>query len=811
MALTLSAKAKLLTARRNIEPNLILEIDGVETIYSTIQVYKLARYGEDDIVYGQSGLVYGGGIPLENSKPLISLDGSSTNITQQLLQDKGGSSSVTQMSLELIDQDGEMSRLISPGIIVDDILGRKCKVYINFSGGNHPDDSALVHKGIVTEVKSMPVSVKFNISSPESQKRQKLFIKQSVDLAATCLIGDTTITVDTTNGFLTPYSPYVETYVRINDEIIKYTGLTTNTLTGCVRAQLGTVASQHEIDDSAESFYKLSGNGIDLALVLMMSNGDEYFATDIDIENIGAISNTELIPNIVFFNIYDVKEKYGLTIGDKFTISGSLSNDAIDLVISGFGKNDFGSWIETSSSFITELNSSGVVSFKSKWNLMPYGAGMTPDDVDVEKHEEIKNLFSSTIPDYTFYLKDTIELKDFISSELYFPAGLYTLPRVRASVGITLPPIADQNVPELTEDNVLNPSEIFPERSTNKNFYNAVVVKYNEDSVDDKLLNGLVTYSANSNNQIKNVGNKVFLVESKGLRPGGGTNTLVNINSRRWLERYEYASEAINGLKIFFKDAYKIEVGDIVVFGASGLKTVNIDTGVRDGTPKLYEVVNKSINVKTGESSLNLLSTAFKINGRYGIVSPSSYVGSGSTVDFIIIKDSFSTVSPVKEKEKWSNYTGETLTIHSQDFSYQENFVFLGFDPGNDYKMLITPSLSIVPSENYILEVSEYPNNNVALENVKLKTLHCFFNPKLYVTGGTSGTVFDVSDATNIFVGSIVRVHSFDYSVDSEETKVLSVAGNTITVNDDLGFTPIVDYEVDLIGFKDGGLPYRIL
>jgi hypothetical protein len=49
--------------------------------------------------------------------------------------------------------------------------------------------------------------------------------------------------------------------------------------------------------------------------------------------------------------------------------------------------------------------------------------------------------------------------------------------------------------------------------------------------------------------------------------------------------------------------------------------------------------------------------------------------------------------------------------------------------------------------------------------------------------------------------------------VASDEVRVESVDYDTyeIVVDSDLGFTPLNGYEIDLVGFIDGGLPYRII
>ena len=269
----------------------------------------------------------------------------------------------------------------------------------------------------------------------------------------------------------------------------------------------------------------------------------------------------------------------------------------------------------------------------------------------------------------------------------------------------------------------------------------------------------------------------------------------------------------ISGVKTLFKTGYTIDVGDTVVFGSSGLKVTDINQGNRDTQPQLYEVVNKSLNIKTGEVSLDLLSTGFEVDGRYGVISPSSFVGSGSTVDSVIIIDSFSTEYPNKEKDKWQSSIGQKIAIRSPDYSFYEEVTLVGFEPSNDYKMLVSPSLSLAPSSGYIVDVSYYPDTTDQRDDSIHKLLYSHFNPQIEILSGSSQTVFDVSalDIGKMFVGSIVRIHNNDFTIDSPEVLINDITGTTVTVDGPLGFVPSAGDMIELIGFKDKGLPYRIL
>lgn len=810
MALDLSARAEVLSQKRNIKPNLILEIDGVDTIYSAIITLEAIKFGGSGVVFGQPGIIFGGSTALENNEALISLGGSGNTISQQLLQDKGGVSSVSSLSIELLDKNGLISELISPGFVVEDLLTQKARVYLNFENGIHPRDSVLIHRGIIDEITPLQGAVKLNIAHPEQMKRQDLFILQNTQLNGAVNNSVTTIAVDTTAGFILPVSPELLSYIKIGDEIIQYTGFSSTQFTGCTRASLGTIAASHADNDEVSSFYRLQDNGIDLALKIMLSLGDDL---EKDVLHIGATSVVDLDPNVVFFDDVDIEKTLGLVVGDFISITGSGfgGNNLTLEPITGFGTAGLGSYVTVDVDLDLELTSPAEATFKSKYNILTEGMGMTMQDVDVERHETLQTRFSSTIPDYDFYIKDTVSGKEFLSEQIYFPAGMYSLPRKsKASVGITVPPIAEDQAQTLDERTIYDASQLKAPRSINKNFYNAVVIKYNEALDEDKFLSGKVEFSADSQSRIANVGNKPFTIESKGLRPSDATETLIRLNTRRILERYQFAAELIPGVKVLYKTGFKIECGDIVVANPQNL--TDLDEGSRNRRPKLYEVVNKSLNIKTGEVVLDLLATNFAIDGRYGVVSPSTLVGVGSTTTSIVIKDSYSTTAPKIERDKWEDFVGLPIKIHSPDWTFDEDITLVEFDSGDDYKMIVSPALSLPPTEDYIIDIPYY--ENVISDNSTLyKLMFCHFDPRVLVDTGISTTQFTVGagDVVKIFVGSIVRVHNTDFSIDSEERVVTDITGVTITVDETLGFTPATGQEIDLIGFQDGDLPYRLI
>jgi hypothetical protein len=172
---------------------------------------------------------------------------------------------------------------------------------------------------------------------------------------------------------------------------------------------------------------------------------------------------------------------------------------------------------------------------------------------------------------------------------------------------------------------------------------------------------------------------------------------------------------------------------------------------------------------------------------------------------------SFGTEAPAIETDKWLIYIGREIKVHSDDYSIEENTFIKEIDPLNDSNLIVDPPLSFAPSLGYIVDICNYEEAE-AQENL-YKNLHVFFDPQATVTSGVSETVFNVSllDAAKMYVGSIVRVHNDDYSIDSGDVviRVTDISGTQITVDTDLGFVPASGQAVDLIGFtSDNGKPY---
>jgi hypothetical protein len=900
MALTLTALAQSESGKTSINPQLVLKIDGYDTVFGAVDVLAYTQIG-DDLTIGDDWII-GGLSVLSNQDDLISIEGTSNTINQQLRPDLGSVSSVSSVQVALIDVANAITALISPGVTLTDILGRKARLYMGFQNTSYPEDYVTIFAGIVDDILSEPGKITLNLAHPDQKKRQQLFQKTETEIGNTHtvtisiaspgvvswtahgLAADQPVSFTTTGALPTGLAPgtiyyarnvaantfevsataggssintsgtqsgvhtvsagmnasqtsnlpllalkalltpvvgpdgaadtAITHYVRIDDELIKYTGVTgTATLTGIARAQLGTTAAAHEPGAKATSFYVLGDDLCTLALKLMLSGVNGYSATGVEVESIGSAEGLA-VANGIYFAGVNVAVEYGITAGDYVTIAGATNggNNVTLKPISSVTLTDSGSYVViTGATLIGEVASPATVSFRSRYDTLGEGFAMTPDEVDVDEHEYWRDLILSTA-DYRFYLKDTMDGKDFLEKQIYAPYGAYSLPRGgRASMAYHIGPIPRGDIVTLDRDNIKSPGKIKLRRTINRNFYNTITYAYDEDALEDKFLSGTVYQDSDSKSRIP-VGNRVLSFDAKGIRTDLTATALTDQASSRMLNRYKFGAEFFENVSVLFKAGFTVEPGDLVLLNPDQLKISNTVSGDRDKPAKFFQVENKSLDTKTGDTTLSLVDTNYDLSERYGIISPSSLIASG-TANYAYIQDSFGEIFTDDEPRKWASYVGETVLIHSEDFSFSEEVVFTGFDPNDPYKMLFETALSAPVAAGYIVDVPSYPTSTNPADNRIYKLYHAFQAPDVTVTAGVSATRFTVGagDIAKFQVGLPVRVHSTDFVTDSGEVKVDSISGNDVIVATALGFTPSAGHVASFIGFADGDQPYRYL
>jgi hypothetical protein len=807
MSFETTRAARSATRSGVIEPQIVVQIEGYSKTLTSATIVEAVRF--DDGLLFDDGWLFDDLKAVDEQEDLISLDGTTNNITQQLMPTEGGTSSTTNVTIAIVNKDNRFKDMLRPQGS-NDIISKKASVYLGVSGTAFPEDFIRIFVGNVTQVSTPQGMIRLTVSHPEHLKRAELFQKISTELTDELSDTATTIPLLSTEGMLLPQD-LLTTYVRINDEIIRYTGISGNSLTGCTRARLNTFAAEHELEDTVETFYVLGdatqdSNAITLALKVLISGSEQPWISDKPVSSIGVSPDINTINSIVIPG-EKLRAVNNLTAGDFCTITdaGIAGNNVINAVVSQVIDEDIGTRVVLSGvALAPELDSSGaMVSFTSRFATLPDGVGMTPDQVDIDEFENVLGLFGSSIPNYSIYLKDTINGKDLVNKEILFPAACYSLPRKgRVSVGKARPPVAEARTVTIDESTVLNASELSIERSMLDNFYNAVVYKFEQDSIEDKFLQGRVTVSASSINRIK-TGNNPFVIESRGLRKTNDNEPIIANNARNLLERYQFGAEVISNVRVPFGVGWNMEVGDTVI--VEGLGIYDTKTGEMGLSPRIFEVQNRGFNFRQGMITLSLIDTAFSSSARYGVITPSSLVESASEETRLIIKRSFGTPALEPEQEKWRQFIGLKICVHDESWTEIGHATLLGFDPANQSAMLLSEGLGFVPGPDYIIEAPHYQQADALW-----KAVGVYMAPHVLVTSGESEFSFRVDKPEVFFEGAIVIVHSQDYSVKSDETSVVVIDDDLIVVATSLSFEPQEDYQVSLIGFvSDQGLPYR--
>ncbi len=725
MTQRLTVAAKIQSSQINEQPQVILVIDGVPTLYGNVDIQKIIRVGDPGLLVGDSWKI-GGHRSAENQASYIQIEGTTTQINQVLNQDKGIGSSVSGVQVCLIDKNSEISKLITPGEIVTDILGRRAKLLLGFTGTVYPNDFIVLFRGVIDTIDAGSGNITLNIAHPDTKKRTTIFPKISPGLVGDITNSTTTIVFDVLTNIVTPITgpdgmidPSFKAYMLIENELIRFTGVTGgNTLTGVSRGQLGTIAVAHSDGTSGNTFYRLEGNAMDLALKIMLSGWNGPFITGIKIAAYNQIDTATFVQNSLFFAGIDLVNDYGLNVGDYISASGSISggnNDFTLKQIIQIVQTDGGSYaVLNAPDFTTELMSTATADFRSQYDTLGDGLQMFGDEVDVAQHQLIFRRFLSSFQ-YDIYMKDDVDAKKFLDDEIYNPAACYSLPRNgQSSVGFHIGPIPTDEIKTLNKDNIMDPKMIKISRSFTKNFYNTIIYQFEENVLDTNFTSGDISINASSQTQIP-VGNKAMTIPSKGLRVAlAGKNLAAQASTRR-LNRYAFGAEYFKGVKVHFRVGFNIEIGDIVIFNSAGLFITDSKTGTRNQSTKLYEVVNKSLDYKQGSVQLDLVDTNYSAASRYGLIGPSSVIKAGLSTSKFIIQKSFSSVFGDNEYFKWIRYFECPVKVRNLDFSILGHGI-IGSIAGN--QITLKTALAFTPAAGYIMELDDYTNQT---DEVKLR------------------------------------------------------------------------------------------
>lgn len=745
MALELTSNQFVASQQQTKLPNIVFQIDGVDTLFGTVAIKEEVRIGDPGLEIGDpelnSNAFYIGGFKeILDQKKIIDLDTTSKNIRQTLNQDLGEGNSISAFKVGLID-DGTLIDLITPGTTVTDVLGRKCRIWftLNKDSTSFPDDYVVVFRGIVTEINTDPGKVIFSLNHPDNKKKKNIFKIAEGELASGISSGASSITLVDASDFLSPItgpdatiSDAFEAYALIENEIIRYTGISTNTLTGVTRGQFGTTPSSHSSGTQISSRYRLTGNAMDLALQLMASGFNGNFVSDVAVRNFNVITATENVSNSIRINGSDFDVLYNVQIGDYITTTGATNganNVSLKQVIDLVTQDDYVYLIIDGVSFVDEVDTSATVAFRSQYDVLPDGFGMTNDEIDIEEHLRLQSLFLSSF-DYDFLLKETIDGKEWLEKQIYSPIACYSLPRKsQASVGYHIGPIPGQDIKTFNETNILNPDKIAVKRSTNRNFYNEVVYAWEPALLEDKYTRGKIYISSTSKNQIDG-GAKTLTIQSQGLSDALAGESIANSQSSRRLDRYQFGAESFD-IQTTFGSGFAVEIGDILIFDGTNLQVADIKTGSRGMESRLFECTNKSLALD-GTVTLSILDTSFDGSARRGLISPSSIISNGLSTTEFVIQQSFGSRFASDEYRKWNGLIRPAVRIRNADFSFDEKTVITSVTFNT---ITVSPALSVAPTAGYIMEFAPYDDVNTTDQQ---KLIYAYMRDTDFVDGGTT-------------------------------------------------------------------------
>jgi hypothetical protein len=278
-----------------------------------------------------------------------------------------------------------------------------------------------------------------------------------------------------------------------------------------------------------------------------------------------------------------------------------------------------------------------------------------------------------------------------------------------ASVGLHTGPIPGAQATIITREDILNPSKIRVRRSLANNFANTIIYKFDKELASDDFLAGHVEIDQDSLDRIK-VGNRSQVIESRGMRTDLNAKNLARQAAQRRLNRYRFGAEYIENLQVTFKKGFNLEIGDVFLLAPDGLGLINTKAGDRAPEPKLYEIINKTLDFKTGSVSLSIIDTSYNAAGRYGLISPASRIRTGISNTRFVIEQALPSQYGSAEYLKWAKFVqgGNTIgvMVRSADFATRVAQTQLKSVIGNEIE--VTTDLGFTPQNGDWLQFAHY-------------------------------------------------------------------------------------------------------
>ena len=183
------------------------------------------------------------------------------SITSQRLNPDQARAEIGSASFTAADVNTEISDNIRAlNAAGQGLRGRTCRFYLGYEGLAW-SDFVLVGTQVVSDASYDRGAYKISCNDVQRSTRKDIFDLATTTIASTVEAADTTINVVSTTGFLTYYhgAAYSDApsstvgYLKLRDEVVRYTGLTATSFTGCTRGVLGTQAARYVADGATPS------------------------------------------------------------------------------------------------------------------------------------------------------------------------------------------------------------------------------------------------------------------------------------------------------------------------------------------------------------------------------------------------------------------------------------------------------------------------------------------------------------------------------------------------------------------------------
>lgn len=843
-----SEKFLLLNQSKVKNLSIILEIDGIG-LFSNRAVYTYLRYG-DRIFYGED-IYYGGMRRVDGVLDVISYEKSNLVLSQKI-EPEQGRGSISSLSIALVDKDQKVSELFAIGKKIDDILGAKVSVWFGYEGGSFREDYVRIFRGIVNNVTYNSGVYVLSFADSNLKSKTSIFNTQKTKLKNSIMATDTTIELVSTafmyqgvqdaEGFFDCAYPFdkmgvfnplnskadgYRLYLKIDDEYILYPPIPiTNTtiINNCIRGQRGTAAAAHAAGADVSFAIEIQDNAIDMALKILMSGKGDYYLKDLPIKNLVKTFDVNLgdVNNaIVLGSGFDAVRDYGLSVGDYIRVKGAVnsSNNGVCKIL-GF-LNLFGEKnrvIVTNKVFSTEVNTTAKFDARSKYDIYPKecGIGLTPLEINVNDFEEVRRMYLN-LPEHRlrFFVNKNEDGKNFIENEIYLPFALYPVTRRgKISIKQTNVPVFRDEIKIIDKNNIIDIQSAVVNRGlTNRRYFSEVDFNYDTNDKGE-----FTRYSRFIDTEAIFIfeKNSILPITSRGLRFDLGAEGEIEKRARYLIIRYGKAAITLT-LKVNMEAAAVIEVGDVVAVRDEGeLQLVDFRSGKRDLGVMLFEVINKSFDIKNAYASLELVSGfASDLNARHGVIAPSSRIigsGSDSKGDYLIIDSIFQNSVVGGENEKWMNFIGNEVEIWDWDSGLIIHVTKIKSVDLVDKKRIYFDGLPSSLSGNLIIKVSNYGLGQDRTKGAIYKSLFVFLAKQVDVLNGISSSEFVVSNSDLNFLktGYRVLLHKEDWSSYSKEVIIKEIIGNSVILEEDIGFVPDSTYKVQIMTMPDSSGAYRV-